>query len=174
MNYRRMLGSLVVALIGTAACAHSVPVSGASPAEPSASASAVPGMEPKWTAVIRAVAQNRFNAPDSTRATNYGSIQWTRGDIPTRSSVNLVYNYSGSERDLSWAILYGSCGNATLPLMPMSNFPELEVTAGQANFNSMLSLELPVSGEYHVQVYKDRRGGEESVVGCGNLKRVSR
>jgi hypothetical protein len=54
----------------------------------------------------------------------------------------------------------------------MSNFPELEVTGGQANFNSVLTLELPVSGEYHVAVYKDRRGTEESMVGCGNLKRT--
>jgi hypothetical protein len=54
----------------------------------------------------------------------------------------------------------------------MSNFPEIEVTGGQANFNSVLTLELPVSGEYHVAVYKDRRGTEESMVGCGNLKRT--
>jgi hypothetical protein len=167
-----ILATIGVVATTTSGCAHSVPVSGAPSAAAEVSAAVPAGMEPKWSAVIRAVTQARFNAPDSTRNTNYGSIQWTHADIPSRSNVNLVYNYSGAERDLSWAILFGNCGSATLPLMPMSNFPELEVTAGQANFNSVLSLEMPVSGEYHVEIYKDRRGGEESVVGCGNLKRT--
>lgn len=172
MKHRMLLATIGVAAMSNLACAHSVPVSGAPSASAGVSNGPPAGFEPKWSAVIRAVAQNRFNAPDSTRTTNYGSFQWTPGDIPSRSNVNLVYNYSGSERDLSWAILFGNCGSATLPLLPMSNFPELEVTAGQANFNSVLTLELPVSGEYHVEVYKDRRGGEESVLGCGNLKRT--
>ena len=172
MRHRILLATIGVAAMTTSGCAHSVPVSGAPSASADVSAAPPPGFEPKWSAVIRAVTQNRFSAPDSTRNTNYGAFQWTHADIPSRSNVNITYNFSGPERELSWAIMFGNCGSATLPLVPMSNFPELEVTGGQANFNSMLTLELPVSGEYHVAVYKDRRGTEESMVGCGNLKRT--
>lgn len=172
MRHRMLLTTISVAAMTATGCSHSAPVSSAPSASAGVSATARPGYEPKWSAVIRAVTQNKFSAPDSTRNTNYGSIQWSRGDIPSRTNVNLTYNYAGSERDLSWAILFGNCGAATVPLMPLSNFPELEVTAGQASFNSVLSLELPVSGEYHIEIYKDRRGTDDSIVGCGNFKRT--
>jgi hypothetical protein len=59
--------------------------------------------------------------------------------------------------------------------MPLSNFPELNVGgAGRAQVVATLPVELPTSGAYHVEVYRDRQGGAESVVGCGNLKYSAR
>lgn len=171
MNHGMLLTTFAAAAaLGLTACSKTVPVEGA----PRPSASVSPG-ERTWTTTIQQVDQSRFNAPDSTRDRSHGSAQWSRGDGPTLSRVNLVFQYGGTERDLSWAILFGNCGNASLPVLPLSAFPELDVTgAGRARFDATLSVELPTSGTFHIDIYKNRQGGAESLVGCGNLKYVSR
>ena len=161
------LAALGIAAIGITACSNAVPVTGA----PGPAALVASSGEPRWTTVIQQVAQSRFNAPDSSRDRSYGSAEWTRGSGPAESKVNLAFTYSGPERDLSWAILFGRCGSATLTLVPKSSFPELEVAGGgKAQLNATLSVELPTSGIYHIDIYKDRTGGAESLIGCGNFK----
>lgn len=170
MKHGMFLATLGAGALGITACSHTVPIEGA--AQPAASVSS--SREPKWTTSIKSVDQNRFNVADSTRDRSYGSAHWSRGDAPTRSRVNLVFAYAGPERDLSWAILFGSCGSASLPVIPRSIFPELDVSGGgSAKVSATLSLEFPTSGTYHIDIYKDRQGGAESLVGCGDLKYVS-
>jgi hypothetical protein len=170
MKHGMFLATLGAGALGLTACSQTVPMNGA--AEPAASVSSL--REPGWTASIKSVTESHFNVADSTRDRSYGSAQWSRGDRPTLSRVNLAFSYGGTERELSWAILFGSCGTASLPLIPISNFPELEVGGGgHAQVDATLSLELPTSGTYHIDIYRDRRGGAESLVGCGNLKYVS-
>ena len=169
MKQRMFLATLSAGALGLAACAHTVPVEGG--ATPTASVSSAGGG--RWTTTIQSVTQNRGDVAQSTRDKSYGSAQWTRGDGPTLSAVNLVFTYAGTERDLNWAILAGSCGTAALPLIPMANFPELNVGGGgRAQVNAVIPLELPQTGTYHIDIYKDRRGSAESLVGCGNLKYV--
>ncbi|HEY4956061.1 MAG TPA: hypothetical protein VII02_14370 [Gemmatimonadaceae bacterium] len=164
------LAALGAGALGLIACSHTMPVSGAANPAESVSSSA----EPRWTTSIQPAALTHFNVEDSTRDRGYGSAQWSPGDTPTLSRVNLVFTFGAPQRNLSWAILFGTCGSASLPLIPISSFPELEVGAGgRAEVNATLSLEFPTSGTYHVEIYKDRQGGIESLVGCGNLKYVS-
>jgi hypothetical protein len=153
--------------LGIGACSATVPTKGAG--GPSGSVSSV--REPTWTASIRGVNASRYIVPDSSRERSYGSARWSAGNPPTLSSVNLEFSYGGRERELSWAILYGACGTASLPVNPISTFPELEVgSSGRVEVNATLSVQLPTSGAYHIEIYRDRQGGTESVVACGNLK----
>lgn len=166
MRHAILVGVLLGGALGVTACSGSVPVQGG--ADP-ASASSSGG--PRWTANIRTVYQDRFNAPDSVSDKSYGSAQWTRGDAPAQSVVNLVFTYAGAERDLSWAILFGNCGTASLPVIPRSSFPELDVSGGgAARASATIAVELPALGAYHINIYRNRHGGAESVVGCGDLK----
>jgi hypothetical protein len=167
MNQRLLLATLSAGALGLAACAHTVPVEGG--ATPSASVS-TPGMG-KWSGRISSVTQNRADVAQSTRDNSYGSAEWTRGDGPTLSSVNLVFTYAGEDRELTWAIVAGSCGVAALPLIPLSNFPELSIgSGGRAQVTASLPIDLPSTGAYHIDIYRDRSGGAESLVGCGNLR----
>lgn len=168
MSHGMFLVSLGAVTLGITACSHTVPSEAATNPPTSVSSSDAP----RWTASIhQSVGQNRFSVPDSTHDRSFGSAEWSRSDRPTLSSVNLVFAYGGAERELSWAILFGSCGSASLPVIPMSSFPELDVSSGgRGQVNATLSLEFPTSGTYHIDIYKDRRGGAESLVGCGNLK----
>lgn len=130
-----------------------------------------PAGEPLWRASIRSVSRSRFDAPDSSRDRSYGSAEWTRASLPTQSKVNVQFSYGGYERVLSWAILFGNCGTGSMPLMPVSNFPEIEVTGtGHATIEATLPMEMATSGTYHIDIYSDRQAAAESVVGCGNLR----
>jgi hypothetical protein len=170
MKHGMFLATLGAGALGLIACSPAVPVSGA--ANPAASVSS--SAEPRWTTSIQPVTLTHFNVQDSTSDRGYGSAQWSRGDIPALSRVNLVFTFAAAQRNLSWAILFGTCGSASLPLIPVSSFPELEVGAGgRAEVSATLSLEFPTSGTYHIEIYTDRQGGPESLVGCGNLKYVS-
>ncbi len=167
--------SLFIAAAGAgtmslAACSHSVPVGG--PVTPSGSISSAGA--PRWTARLTSVMQSRGDIRQSTQDKSYGSAEWTDADVVSLSKVNLVFTYSGNERDLSWAILPGACGSASLPLLPLSNFPELSLAGGgRAQLTATLPIDLPTVGTYHIDLYRDRLGGIESVVGCGNLKYFS-
>ena len=132
-----------------------------------------PEAGPWWTTRFRSVAPTHLDSGDSTRHSSYGTADWSPGDARALSKLHVKFTYSGRETELSWAILYGTCGTASLPVIPMSNFPELDLSAGgSTEVNTTLTLEFPLSGSYHAEIYKDRIGGEEAVVACGDLKYV--
>lgn len=164
---------LVLALgavsLGTAGCSHSVPATDAR--EPS---SAVSSSGPRWATRFRSVAPTHLNTSDSTRRLNYGIAEWTPGSAKMLSSLHLKITYTGPENELSWAILYGTCGTASLPVIPLSSFPEIDLRAGgNAEVSATVTLEFPLSGTYHAEIYNDRVGGADAVVACGDLKYVS-
>jgi hypothetical protein len=170
MKHRMFFGAAGVMLVLLAACSQGAPPGGT--AVPAGSLSSGGAM---WTANIQSTNTDRINFPDSTRQKSYGSAQWTPSTNPMQSSVSLVFAYAGGERDLSWAILFGNCGSASLPVVPRSNFPELDMSGGgSARMTVTIAHELPEAGTYHVELYRDREGGAASVVGCGNLKYVNR
>jgi len=161
------IATLSVSALGLAACAHTVPVEGGT--TPAASVSTTGGG--RWSGRIASVTQNRGDVAQSTRDNSYGSADWTLGSGPTLSTINLTFTYSGSERDLNWALISGSCGIAALPLIPIANFPEINIGGGgRGQVTTTLPLELPATGSYHIDIYKSRSGGAENLVGCGNLK----
>lgn len=129
---------------------------------------------PRWTTRFRNVEPSHLNTGDSTRHSSYGTAEWTPGSAKTLSNLHLKFAYSGPEQELSWAILYGACGTASLPVIPLSNFPEIDLSSGgNAEVNATVTLEFPSSGTYHAEIYNDRIGGAEAVVACGDLKYVS-
>lgn len=168
-----LLATVCAGLIGVSGCARTVPVERASGA-PGPVTSVQASAQSRWTASIQPVSQeSRFNVPDSSRDRSYGTAQWRQGELPTLSRVTLAFDYAGPERDLSWAILFGPCGSASLPVIPRTQFPELDVSGGgSAQVTATLSVTLPTSGAYHIEIYKNRQGGAEAIVGCGNLKYV--
>src|SRR5438045_7065916 len=168
MRNGMILLAIGASALTVAACSSTAPVNGAP--SPQRSVSSPPGSGARWTASIRSVTRNRFDAPDSTRDRSYGTARWTRADLPSQSNVSVSFSYGGPERVLAWAILFGNCGTGSMTLMPLSTFPELEVTGGKAQIEATLPLEFATSGTYHIDLYRDRQGAAESVVGCGNLR----
>jgi len=129
---------------------------------------------PRWSASIKSVYEDRVNeSMDSVRAIggSFGSASWRQGETPTLSVVDLTFTYGGTERELAWGIFVGRCRSASVPIVPISSFPEIEFTGGgAARVQANLSMELPYTGQYHLNVYKDRSGEESSIVACGDFK----
>lgn len=170
MKHGILMLALGAATLALAACAHSGTVDGTR--QPLSAIS--PDAGPRWTTRFRNVAPTHLDSGDSTRHSSYGTAEWTPGNARALSKLHVKFTFTGPEHDLSWAILYGTCGTASLPVIPLSNFPELDLSAGgSVEMNTTLTLEFPLSGTYHAEIYKDRIGGEEAVVACGDLKYVS-
>lgn len=166
MKQKIVVAALGMGALALAGCVTKAPAGGA----PS---SAVLSENARWTANIQSVMQSRGDVGQSTRDRSYGSMTWTRGDSPSLTVANIVFTYAGQERFLSWAIAAGSCGSPSLPILPMANFPELNVGGGnRAQATTTLPTEFPTTGAYHVDIYRSRQAGMENLVACGNLKLV--
>jgi hypothetical protein len=171
MKQKMLLAALGAGtMVALGGCAKPAGTAGASPT-PDVAVSE----NAKWSGNIQSVQQSRADVGQSTRDQSYGNFTWIHGASPSLTNFNIVFNYSGQERFLSWAIIAGSCGTPSLPILPISNFPELNVgNGGRSQANGSLPIEFPATGQYHVDVYRSRSQGLETLVGCGNLRLSAR
>lgn len=173
MRQRMFLAACGAGALGLlSGCAKSTPVEGA----PTPSTTSMDAADnARWNANIQSVTQSRGEVVQTTRDRSYGSATWTPGASRSLSNINVVFTYTGPERTLAWAILPGSCNSPTLPVLPMSNFPELSIAGGgRSQVTTSLPLELPTTGSYHIDIYRDRRASADALVACGNLRFASR
>ena len=170
MRQRLFLAAFGAGTLGLlSGCAQSTPVEGA-PA-PSVSAGGGASASGRWSTNIQSVTQSTGAVQQTSRDRSYGTATWTQGAAASLSNINLVFTYTGTEKTLAWAILPGSCATPALPVIPMSSFPELNVGGGgRAQVTTSLPVELPSSGAYHIDIYRDRRGGTDALIACGNLR----
>lgn len=90
----------------------------------------------------------------------------------TQARLRFTAQTTGGSFTAQWALLSGRCGSGSLPVVPLENFPVIEVGSnGRAQLDNEMALELPTSGEYHVNVYL---GGQnlDNVITCANLKKA--
>jgi hypothetical protein len=168
MKHRILLAALGAGAVGLIGCAKP-PVETA----PGTSADISVSENARWTGNIQSVTQSRGDVAPSTRDRSYGSFVWSRGDGPQLTNFNLVFTYAGQERFLSWAIVAGSCGVPSLPLVPLSNFPEINIGgSGRGQVTGPLPIAFPTTGSYHVDIYRSRQQSMDALVACGNLKLV--
>jgi hypothetical protein len=114
------------------------------------------------------------NVAMRTQSRIYGNVELVavEGETP-RSRVRLTFTSQtgGTSYTAQWAVLQGRCGTGSLPVMAIDNFPQIEVGSnGRAQLDTELSLGVPTTGEYHINVYV---GGQQldNVITCANLKR---
>ena len=75
---------------------------------------------------------------------------------PSRSRARLRFSVQtdGTSFTVQWALVSGRCGSGAIPVAPLENFPVIEVGSnGRAQLDDELALQLPSSGDYHVNVY---------------------
>lgn len=167
VKFAAVLSSLAVGFI---ACAKTPAVeTGAAPASNVSTAS---GDAVSWSGNITAVTESNSDLRQSSRGNGYGNVQLTPGDSRSSTRVNITYSSGGtSDRNLNWAVLPGRCGAGSLPILPISNFPELAVGGdGRAQVNVVLPFDFPARGDYHLNIYHERQQTLDQVVACGNLR----
>lgn len=174
MSNVRIATTLAAFAVGVVGCA-STPKVETTPAPSGAVTSAVStGNVASWSGNISAVVESNSDVRQSTRGNGYGNAQLTRGDAANSTRINVQYSAGGSnstDRYLNWAVLPGRCGSGSLPVMPISNFPELTVGGdGRAQVSVELPFEFPTRGDYHINIYHERQQTLDQVVACGNLR----
>lgn len=167
VRFAAVLASLAVGFI---ACAKTPQVETA--AAPASNVSAGSDDVVSWAGNITAVTESNSDVRQSGRGNGYGNAQLTPGDSRASTRVNVSYTSAGtSDRNLNWAILQGRCGAGSLPILPISNFPELAVGGdGRAQTNVVLPFDFPTRGDYHINIYHERQQTLDQVVACGNLR----
>lgn len=127
----------------------------------------------RWSGNFTPVQVRASNVAMRTQSRIYGTISLTStAENRDRAQVRLNFTSQsgGQSFTVQWGLLQGRCGSGSIPVMPLDIFPVIEVGAdGRAQLDTELSLSLPESGEFHVNVYS---GGQElsNVITCANLK----
>ncbi|HVF41110.1 MAG TPA: hypothetical protein VM939_14505 [Gemmatimonadaceae bacterium] len=167
MKHTSILVTLSAGALGLAACAPKTPAEGgAEPVRTSASAPAA-----GWTANIQSVTQSRSDIGQSARARSYGTATVSRAVSNNLTRVSVIFNHSGSDRFLNWGIYPGTCGSPSLPVIPTNNFPELQIGGGgRAQTTADIPFEFPTTGNYHINIYRERQQNLEGLLACGNLR----
>jgi hypothetical protein len=127
----------------------------------------------RWTgSFTQAQQQTGELAPRSTNKA-YGNISLTR-PRDDQSSVHAKITLStplAESRLLHWAVLDGSCGSSTLPLLAIEQFPQLNITNnGRGQLDADLPLTLVPTGSYHVNVYWTTGHDQGDVMTCANVR----
>jgi hypothetical protein len=169
MTNMRFVTTLSAISLAAMACATSTKVESAP--SPSASIS-TSGTVTRWSGNISAVLESNSDVRQSSRGNGYGTAQLAPGDSPSSTAVTVIYSSGGtSDRYLNWAVLPGRCGSGSVPLLPISNFPELQVGGdGRSQVAVTLPFEFPTRGDYHINIYHERQSTLDQVVACGNLR----
>lgn len=172
MNNVKFAATLSALALGVIACAQSPAVETASSPSSGISVTNSGSAPSSWSGNISAVVESNSDVRQSSRGNGYGTAQMTRGANASTTSVNITYSSGGSsDRYLNWAVLPGRCGSGSLPVIPISNFPELQVGGdGRAQVTAELPFELPVRGDYHINIYHERQQTLDQVVACANLR----
>jgi hypothetical protein len=170
MSNVRFAATLSALALGVIACAKTPAVETAP--SPSASVSSSGNVVVSWSGNISAVQESNSDVRQSARGNGYGNAQLTPGESPSSTRINVNYTSAGtSDRYLNWAVLPGRCGAGSLPLLPISNFPELTVGGdGRSQVNVVLPFEFPIRGDFHINIYHERQQTLDQVVACGNLR----
>lgn len=167
-------------ILVSAACAKTVPVENAPAPSPAAAVAAMAPAEMRWTATLNPVQERTAEIRQAVTNRARGSFVLTRGDQPGWVKVNLNFSLNsggGNNTTAAWAVVPGSCGSDGAPVLPVSAFPVMELGgSGSGQISSQIHWDFPVSGTYHVNVY--RAGGvmnaeSRSIAGilaCGNMK----
>jgi hypothetical protein len=166
-------GSLGLFAMAAVGCASSHGAAGSSPSvtDQAASGQLGPALL-QWTGRFRAQVQHdpHIIAPNRNEAS--GSVELT-APAESRTAVKLdvrLPQFTDPVR-LYWSIASGPCGSNALPLLPVSQFPQISITSSVGSVDATLPFAMPTTGEYHVNVFAENSDGrdESGVISCASL-----
>jgi len=129
----------------------------------------------RWSGNFQPVQIRSSNVGMRIQSRIYGTAELATAEgntSRTRARLRFTVQTTGGSFTVQWALLSGRCGSGSLPVAPVENFPIIEVGSnGRAQLDDELALELPQSGEYHINVYL---GGQnlDNVITCANLRKA--
>jgi hypothetical protein len=169
----RIVYGIAVGMLGAAAgCASGgASSSGGSPSVAMAAGAGEVGPAfLKWTGRFQATQMQSGDVAARGLNQATGSVTLTAAG-PNQTRVQLTV--SGPTTDpvqLPWAISPGACRSGTIPVMTVSQFPEITMSNGRGELDATLSMPMPTAGTYHVNVYNGSTQDESGVMTCAELR----
>ena len=171
MKLRLLFLPASVAMVS--ACASSKPVTDSAASVPTASVSTSGSTgSVVWTGSLQPMQQQSGGLGPTGQNKAFGNVRLTsKGTSRTAISIQVSTPLSNAA-SLNWAILPGRCGTGSLPLVGVERFPLIEVgNNGRGQLEGDMSLELPTSGTYHVNIYWGSGQQISDVMTCANLRK---
>lgn len=171
---RLRLLCLPASVIAVTACASSKPTTDSAAGVPTASVSTsgAPTGPVTWTGSLQPMQQTSSGLGPTGQNKAFGTVKLTsKGTSRTAISITVSTPLSNAA-SLNWAVLPGRCGSGSLPLVGVERFPVIEVGSnGRGQLENEMSLELPQTGSYHVNIYWASGTQLSDVMTCANLRK---
>ena len=165
--------TLLVAAAGTG-CAHASQSAGEQSVAVQAASGQLGPAFLEWSGKFRPTQQQSLGVEMRALNVATGTVTLT---APDERQMHVQLSVSGPEDmsgALQWAIVPGACRSGGIPLMPVSSFPELRMSNGHGELERMISIPIPTSGSYHVNIYNGTVTDETGVMTCAELKLARR
>ncbi|HEU4989164.1 MAG: hypothetical protein KGL93_04285 [Gemmatimonadota bacterium] len=164
--------SLGILASGLAGCASgSGGAGGSSIAADAASGKIGPALL-QWSGTFRPTQQQTgtFGGLQSRNQATGTVVLTAQGPSQTHVRMSISIGITDPVR-LPWSLATGGCGSNTIPLMAVSQFPEVTASNGRARLDDVISIPLPTAGSYHVNVFNSGTSGqdESEVYTCADL-----
>jgi len=171
MTFRRSSGiGIVISTLAVSGCmsGHTAPPS----AQQQAASGEVGAAFLEWTGRFTPTLTATKSISGSGRIAATGDIRLTAYDQNIlRAQINFSVDQSPPINDnYKWSLSSGECRSNTIPLLPVSEFPPIAIVSNRGSLDTKVSLPLPTSGRYHVNIFWTDGVDESDVMACADLK----
>jgi hypothetical protein len=129
----------------------------------------------EWAGSFQAIQQQNGNTVAPRGRNNAsGSVVLVAG---TKNALRAKIRLSAATETsqyLHWALASGRCGSPAIPLLTVSQFPDISISNGRGQLDADVPIELPSTGTYHVNVFWGNGQDEADVMTCANLRQQAR
>ena len=165
---------MALALVAAAGCGRTAQGPATSSVAMQAATGALGPALLEWSGKFKSTQQQSIGiAPRSLNIAS-GSIVLTAPDDRQTHVQMTLSGPADANALLQWAIAPGACRSGTIPVMPITNFPEIRMNNGHGELDQVLSMPIPTSGSVHVNIYSGDATDETGVMVCSELKLTKR
>lgn len=158
--------SLAATLVGCASNNNAAPST-----RQQAESGDIPPSMLQWTGKFRQGEQMSAMAGIHVRNTSVGDVRLTADSRNvTRAQINFALDVDPAlTGGFRWALASGECGTDSFPVLPVNQFPLLQLSNNRGSLDAPVNFPLPTSGRYHVDVYQSAGADQGDVMGCANV-----
>jgi hypothetical protein len=159
-----------LALVAAAGCSRTAQGPAASSVAMQAASGSLGPAALEWSGKFKSTQQQSTGVEMRQLNVATGTVTLTApNDRQTRVQITVSGPVEASA-ELRWAIAPGACRSGAIPLMPPTSFPDIRMANGRGQLDETISLSIPTSGSYHVNIYSGSVTDETGVITCAELK----
>jgi hypothetical protein len=126
----------------------------------------------QWSGKFKSTEQQTSVTTMHARNAVFGTVRLTAdGKNTTRAeivfSIDVQPTVNGAYQ---WSLSSGDCHSNSIPVLPVNEFPLLNMASNRGQLDGVFNAPLPTSGRYHVNVFWSGGSDEGDVMACAPLQ----